>query len=156
VFNSYKGVLCNVIDIGGFTVDIFKVENGIINTASCFSLPDEIITLIAKIQQELLKLNIRLTESQIQDMVIGREPVIFDADVKKIIENMTKEYVENILSKIEEYGFEFRNPSIFTGGGSMMLQNYIQKANKVKYADFLDQFSNARGFKLLLEQELSR
>lgn len=156
VFNSYKGVLCNVIDIGGFTVDIFKVENGIINTASCFSLPDGIITIIAKIQQELLKLNIRLTESQIQDMVIGREPVIFDADVKKIIENMTKEYVENILSKIEEYGFEFRNPSIFTGGGSMMLQNYIQKANKVKYADFLDQFANARGYKILLQQELSR
>ena len=156
VFNSYKGVLCKVIDIGGFMVDIFKVENGIINTASCFSLPDGIITLIAKIQQELLKLNIRLTESQIQDMVIGREPVIFDADVKKIIENMTKEYVENILSKIEEYGFEFRNPSIFTGGGSMMLQNYIQKANKVKYADFLDQFANARGYKILLQQELSR
>ena len=136
MFNSYKGVLCNVIDIGGFTVDIFKVENGIINTASCFSLPDGIITLIAKIQQELLKLNIRLTESPIQDMVIGREPVIFDADVKKIIESMTKEYVEDILSKIEEYGFEFRNPSIFTGGGSMMLQDYIQKDNKVKYVDF--------------------
>lgn len=156
VFNSYKDVLCNVIDIGGFTVDIFKVENGIINTASCFSLPDGIITLIAKIQQELLKLNIRLTESQIQDMIIGREPVIFDADVKKMIEVMSKEYVENILSKIEEYGFEFRNPSIFTGGGSMMLQDYIQKASKVKYVDFLDQFANARGYKILLQQELSR
>lgn len=69
---------------------------------------------------------------------------------------MATKYVENILSKIEEYGFEFRNPSVFTGGGSMMLRDYIQKANKVKYAEFLDQFSNARGFKLLLEQELSR
>lgn len=156
VFNSYKGVLCNVIDIGGFTVDIFKVENGIINTASCFSLPDGIITLIAKIQQELLKLNIRLTESQIQDIIARKEPVIFDTDVKKMIEFMSKEYVENILSRIEEYGFEFRNPSIFTGGGSMMLQDYIQKDNKVKYVDFLDQFANARGYKILLQQELSR
>ena len=38
----------------------------------------------------------------------------------------------------------------------MMLQDYIQKANKVKYADFLDQFANARGYKILLQQELSR
>lgn len=155
-FNSYKNMLCNIIDIGGFTIDIFQVENGIINTTSCFSLPEGVITLIAKVQQELLKTNIRLTETQIQDIIMGKNPVLFDIDVKEIVENMAMEYVENILSKIEEYGFEFRNPSVFTGGGSMMLHDYIQRANKIKYADFLDQFSNARGFKILLEQELSR
>jgi plasmid segregation protein ParM len=155
-FNSYKNMLCNIIDIGGFTIDIFQVENGIINTTSCFSLPDGVITLITKVQQELFKANIRLTETQIQDIILGNNPVLFDMDVKELIETMASEYVGNILSKIEEYGFEFRNPSVFTGGGSMMLRDYIQKANKVKYAEFLDQFSNARGFKLLLEQELSR
>lgn len=155
-FNSYKNMLCNIIDIGGFTIDIFQVENGIIKTTSCFSLPDGVITLIAKVQQELLKTNIRLTEMQIQDIVMGKNPVLFDIDVNELIETMSTEYVENILSKIEEYGFEFRNPSVFTGGGSMMLRDYIQKADKIKYADFLDQFSNARGFKILLEQELSR
>ncbi len=156
VFNSYKDILCNVIDIGGYTVDIFRVENGIIDTASCYSLPDGIITLIANIQQELLKTNIRLTETQIQDIILGREPVIFEADVKEIIKIMTNEYVENILAKIEEYGFEFRNPTVFTGGGSMLLRKYIEESTKVRYADFLDQFANARGFKILLEQELRR
>ena len=69
---------------------------------------------------------------------------------------MTNEYVENILAKIEEYGFEFRNPTVFTGGGSMLLRKYIEESTKVRYADFLDQFANARGFKILLEQELRR
>ena len=156
VFNSYKDILCNVIDIGGYTVDIFRVENGIIDTASCYSLPDGIITLIANIQQELLKTNIRLTETQIQDIILGREPVIFEADVKEIIKIMTNEYVENILAKIEEYGFEFRNPTVFTGGGSMLLRKYIEEFTKVRYADFLDQFANAKGYKILLEQELRR
>jgi len=31
VFNSYKNLLCNVIDIGGYTIDFFRVENGIID-----------------------------------------------------------------------------------------------------------------------------
>jgi plasmid segregation protein ParM len=156
VFNSYRDILCNVIDIGGYTVDIFRVENGIIDTTSCYSLPDGIITLIANIQQELLKTNIRLTETQVQDIILGREPVIFEADVKKIIKAMSNEYVENILAKIEEYGFEFRNPTIFTGGGSMLLRKYIEESTRVRYADFLDQFANAKGYKILLEQELRR
>ncbi len=130
-FNSYKNMLCNIIDIGGFTIDIFQVENGIINTTSCYSLPNGVIMLIAKVQQELLKTNIRLTEMQIQDIIMGKNPVLFDIDVKQLIETMATKYVENILSKIEEYGFEFRNPSVFTGGGSMMLRDYIQKANGV-------------------------
>jgi len=69
---------------------------------------------------------------------------------------MSEEYVENILAKIQEYGFEFHNPTVFTGGGSIMLQDYIEKSNRVKYTDFLDQFANAKGFKILLEQELRR
>ncbi len=154
VFNSYRNLLCNVIDIGGYTIDFFRVENGIIDVSLCYSLPNGIITLIANIQQELLKANIRLTETQIQDIIAGKEPVLFEADIKEMIKVMSEEYVENILAKIEEYGFEFRNPTVFTGGGSMLLQKYIEESSRVKYTEFLDQFANARGYKILLEQEL--
>ena len=156
VFNSYKNLLCNVIDIGGYTIDFFRVENGIIDIKSCYSLPDGIITLIANVQQELLKMNIRLTEGQVQDIIAGKEPVIFEVDVKEMVEVFAKDYTENILSKIQEYGFEFRNATVFTGGGSMLLKRYIEESSRVKYADFLDQFANARGYKILLEQELRR
>jgi plasmid segregation protein ParM len=37
-----------------------------------------------------------------------------------------------------------------------MLQKFIEKCSRVKYVDFLDQFANARGYKILLEQELRR
>ncbi|WP_461039510.1 hypothetical protein [Tepidimicrobium xylanilyticum] len=155
VFNSYRNLLCNVIDIDGYTVDIFRVENGIIDNTSCYSLSDGVITLIANVQQELLKMNIRLTEGQVQDIIGGKEPVIFDADVKGIVEAIAKEeYTESLLAKIQEYGFEFRNATVFTGGGSMLLQKYIEESSRVKYTDFLDQFANARGYKILLEQGL--
>ena len=156
VFNSYRNLLCNVIDIGGYTVDIFRVENGIIDTTSCFSLPEGIITLIANAQQELLKMGIRLTEMQVQDIVAGKKPVIFDDEVDVIVQSVAKEYTEKLLSKIQEYGFEFRNATVFTGGGIILLQKYIEESRKLKYADFLDQFANARGYKILLERELRR
>lgn len=157
IFKDYKDIaLANVIDIGGYTTDFFMVENGIINTATCYSLPNGTITLFASIQQELLKLNINLTEKQIQDIILGKQPILFDADINKMIEIKAKEYVENLLTKIVEYGFEFRNPTIVVGGGGMMLKKYIESSNKIKYVENLDQFANARGYKILLEQELRR
>ena len=114
------------------------------------------ITLFSSIQQELLKLNINLTEKQIQDIILDKQPVLFDIDVNKMIEIKAKEYVENLLTKILEYGFEFRNPTIIVGGGGMMLKKYIESSDRVKYIENLDQFANARGYMILLEQELRR
>ncbi len=157
IFKDYRKVgVANIIDIGGYTTDFFKVENGIIDIGSCYSLPNAVITLFASIQQELLKINIKLTERQIQDIIVGKEPVFFDKSISSMIKKKTEEYVEELLTKILEYGFEFRNPTIFVGGGSMMLKKYIEASNKVKYIENLDQFANAKGYKVLLEQELRR
>ncbi len=157
IFKDYKDIaLANVIDIGGYTTDFFIVENGIINTATCYSLPNGTITLFASIQQELLKININLTEKQIQDIILGKQPVLFDVDINKMIEIKAMEYVENLLTKILEYGFEFRNPTIVAGGGGMMLRKYIESSDKIMYIENLDQFANAKGYKILLEQELRR
>ena len=112
--------------------------------------------MFASIQQELLKININLTEKQIQDIILGKQPVLFDADINKMIEIKVKEYVENLLTKILEYGFEFRNPTIVAGGGGMMLRKYIESSDKIRYIENLDQFANAKGYKILLEQEIRR
>ncbi|MFL0270104.1 ParM/StbA family protein [Candidatus Clostridium radicumherbarum] len=156
LYTAYKNVVCNLVDIGGYTVDLMRIENGIINPATCFSLPYGVITLLTSIQQELLKINVTLTESQISDIIMGVQPVIFDIEVKELIQAKTGEYVDNLLSKILELGFELRNANIFAGGGSMLVKGYIDSSNKVKFAEYLDLFSNAKGYKLLLQQELRR
>lgn len=156
LYSAYKDVTANLIDIGGYTIDFFRIDTGIINPSTSYSIPFGIIILITSIQQELMKLNINLTESQIQDIILGKEPFIFDVEVKQIIQSKTQEYIENLLSKIVEFGFELRIPTIFVGGGSMMLKEYIETTGRVKYSEYLDNFSNARGYKLLLEQELRR
>jgi len=38
----------------------------------------------------------------------------------------------------------------------MMLRKYIESSDKIRYIENLDQFANAKGFKILLEQELRR
>lgn len=155
-YQNYKGVsVANVIDIGGFTVDFFKMEHGMLNPASAYSSPTGIITLLTSIQQELLKQNMNLTEGQIQDLIMGEDPIFFGDSVKEIIQRKTKEYVENLLSKLIENGLELRNTNIFLGGGSTMLKKYIDASDKIKYADYMDNFANANGYKILLENELN-
>ncbi|WP_213818260.1 ParM/StbA family protein [Garciella nitratireducens] len=157
IFKDYKDIsTINVIDIGGFTTDFFIIEDGLINVSSCFSLQNGVITLFASIQQELFKVNINLTEKQIRDIILGSQPVLFDANVNSMVETKAQEYVDDLLSKILEYGFEFRNPTVIIGGGGMMLNKYIESSERVKYIENLDQYANARGYKILLEQELSR
>lgn len=95
-------------------------------------------------------MNIGLTEGLIQDIIAGKEPVIFEADVKGIVGAIAKEYTENLLAKIQGHGFEFPNTTVFTGGESILLWEYIEESSRVKYTDFLDQFANACGYKILL------
>lgn len=155
-FGEYRGVTANLIDIGGYTIDFFRMDNGIINPSTSFSIPNGIITLLTSIQQELMKLNINLTDGQIEEILLGKEPFIFDIEVKQMIELKAQEYVENLLCKIVEMNFELRNACIFVGGGSLLLKKYIEATEKVKYTEYLDNFSNAKGYKLILQQELRR
>jgi plasmid segregation protein ParM len=73
------------------------------------------------------------------------------------IEERTQIYVEELLDKLKEYGFEMKiNPTIFVGGGSMLLQKYIENSPKIGYMEVLDSFANVKGFELLAKQAVSR
>jgi plasmid segregation protein ParM len=156
IYSAYKGVTANLFDIGGYTVDFFRIDNGIINPSTSYSIPNGVIILITSIQQELMKLNINLTDGQVEEIILGKEPFIFDIEVNQMVELKTQEYVDNLLSKILEMGFELRNACIFVGGGSLLLKKYIEATERIKYSEYLDNFSNSKGNKLLLEQELRR
>jgi hypothetical protein len=78
-------------------------------------------------------------------------------NIKSLIEEKTQIYVEELLDKLKEYGFEMKiNPTIFVGGGSMLLQKYIENSPKIGYMEVLDSFANVKGFELLAKQAVSR
>lgn len=156
-YNNYKDVpVLNLIDLGGYTLDILIINKGVLNIKSCHSLMTGVITLISDIQQELLKNNINLTESQIEDAIKDEEILVFDESVTEIIRKKAQAYVTKMIDQIIEKGFELRNITLFCGGGSELLKNLIIKDERLKYVEFLkdSSFSNARGYEILLKQEL--
>lgn len=154
LFNDYKDIsTVNVIDIGGMTIDIFKTEFSIINVTTCHSITRGIITLLAEIEQELLKDNIRLSEKQIEEVILGKDVYLFDENIRIIVMDKVKDYVSEILGSIMEKGFELRNPTLFVGGGSTLIKNILEDNKNLKYIEFLDQFANANGYLMLLKQE---
>lgn len=157
-FSDYRGVpLINCCDIGGGTTDCFKMESGIINISSCFSLGIGIIHLFNGIAQEALASGLHLTESQIQQIILGKQPMFEDEGISKAIEEATEQFVSKLLSQIAEHGLELKlNPSVFVGGGSILLKKYIEAKN-IGYTEIIsDTFANAKGFDLLARQKLLR
>ena len=102
----------------------------------------------------------------VQDMVYSDQPIkksisedladIYQ-DLKDFIYNKAKTFTDELLDKLKEHGFEMRiNPNIFMGGGSLLLKQFIEKRNEPFYMEFLDQFSNVRGYETLTKQSVEK
>ena len=128
----------------GYTIDVFTVEKGLLNIKSCISLTTGIVTLLNSIKQEILSLGIEINEEQIEDTILGENISFFqNEDIKTLIEDKTQIYVEELLDRLKEYGFEMKiNPTIFVGGGSLLLQKHIENSPKIGYVEVLDSFAN--------------
>jgi plasmid segregation protein ParM len=155
-FSEYKNLaLCNVVDIGGGTTDCYVMEHGILNTSSCFSLPIGVIHLFNSIVQQTLALGYHLTESQIQQIIFGKQPVFQGEGISKIVNETTIRFTQNLLSQVAEHGFELRlNPTVFCGGGAILLKQFLEE-NNTGYTEIIeDSCANAKGFEMLAKQKL--
>lgn len=148
--NDYKQVDAVCIDIGGYTVDACEVEKGLkLNVGTARSYNSGIIKLYKDIQQELLKYNIMLNENQIENVIRNNAPLFLNEDIVNVINNKVVQYTNNLIGDISET-YELKvNPTIFIGGGSCLLKKYLENNNKVGYVEFLDEYSNCRGYEIL-------
>ena len=153
-FNQYRGISrINLIDIGGYSVDAFVVEKGILNIKSCISLSGGIVFLFNDIKQEILSLGMEIHEVQIEEILMASDTCFADQGLKDLIYKKAKTFTEELLDKLKEHGFEMKiNPNVFMGGGSLLLKQFIEKRNEPFYMEFLDQFSNVRGYEILTKQ----
>jgi len=153
--NEYKQIDAVCIDIGGYTTDIFEIEKGLkLNIATARSYNNGIIKLFKDIQQELLKQNIMINENQIENVIRKNAPLFFNEDIINIINQKAEQYTNNLLGEINE-SFEIKvNPIIFIGGGSCLLRKYIESSSKVGYTEFLDEYSNCRGYEILTKKAM--
>ena len=107
-------------DIGGWTVDIMRLDNRIPNAASCRSLELGMIRCLDEIAEQVRRsLNLSLTGAQIENVLRG-SPDSMDDRVKAIIQREAGLYARRILSAIAEAGLDCRAmPVVFLGGGAV-------------------------------------
>lgn len=142
-----------VIDIGGYTTDVLTLNNGIPDSSNSISLSNGVITMNNAIKNRIDQAyNTSIDESQIEDVLLGRENIISN-DMKEIINEEASNYAKEMLLELNEQKISLNiTPAIFVGGGSLLIKPFIESSNMVGRCEFIeDQEANAKGYENLMQ-----
>ena len=141
-------------DIGGWTVDIMRLDNRIPHAASCRSLELGMIRCLDEISEQIRRgLGLSMTAAQIESVLRGDASHV-NEDAKKIIYQEAERYTKRLLSAIAESGLDVRAmPAVFLGGGATLLKHHASAADGLCRPIILDDVClNAKGYERLTER----
>ena len=143
-----------VADIGGWTVDLMRLDDRIPNAATCRSLELGMIRCLDEISEQIRRnLGLSMTAAQIES-VLRCDSNRVSEDAKRIIRQQADAYVARLLSAITESGLDARAmPAVFLGGGTALLKRHVSAADGLFHPIILDDVSlNAKGYERLAAQ----
>jgi plasmid segregation protein ParM len=144
-------------DVGGWTVDVMRLDNGLPDASACRSLELGMIRCLDEIGEQIRRsLGLSMTAAQIET-VLREEPCGVDGRAKEIIQTEGRRYTQRLLSAIAESGLDARAmPVIFMGGGASVVKRHVSPQDGLCRAIYLeDVCANAKGYERLAGQ-LSR
>ena len=142
-------ILC---DIGGWTIDLMRLDNRIPDAASCRSLELGMIRCLDETAEQLRRaLGLSLTAAQIEGVLRGDSGSV-DRRPREIIQREAERYARRILSSILESGLDPRAmPVIFLGGGAGLMKRYLPSGEALCRPVILDDVSlNAKGYERIV------
>ena len=145
-----------VADIGGWTVDLMRLDNRIPNAATCRSLELGMIRCLDEIGEKVRQMfGVSMADPQIEAVLRGSAGSI-DERVKAVIHAQADRYVRELLSAVVESGLDVRAmPTIFLGGGAALLKRHVSATDGLCRPLILDDVSlNAKGYERLTERML--
>ena len=143
-----------VADIGGWTVDLMRLDNRIPNAASCRSLELGMIRCVDEISEQVRRLfGLSMTTAQIESALRGSFGGM-DERIRAVIHTQAGKYARNLLSAVTESGLDIRAmPAIFLGGGAALLKRHLSATDGLCRPLILDDVSlNAKGYERLVGQ----
>ena len=143
-----------VADIGGWTVDLMRIDNLLPNAATCRSLELGMIRCLDTISEQIRRSrDISMTSAQIESALRGSVSNL-DSGAKEIIRTEAEKYVSQLLSAIQECGLDYRAmPMILLGGGASLFKSHVPPAVAPCRLFLLDAVTlNAKGFERLCGQ----
>ena len=143
-----------VADIGGWTVDLMRLDNGVPNAAACRSLELGMIWCMDEAREQVRReLGVSVTDAQIERVLSGKACSL-DVGVQKVIDRQGDVYTRQLLSAVMEAGFDLHTlPVVMLGGGAAVVSRRVSEEKGVSRAFALeDDKVNAEGFERILEQ----
>ena len=145
-----------VADIGGWTVDLMRLDGRMPNAATCRSLELGMIRCLDEIAEQIRRsLGLSMTAAQIEHILNGGTGM--DEQAQKIIHKEAGAFTRRLLSAIAESGLDARAmPAIFLGGGAALMKRHVRAADGLCRPLILDDVClNAKGYERLVEQLLA-
>ena len=107
-----------LMDIGGWTVDMMRLDNGSASAGTCRSLELGMIRCLDEAREQVLRdTGLSLTDAQIERVLSG-QPCSMDEEARGVIERQGRQYTEHLLSAAMEAGFDLKAlPVVILGGG---------------------------------------
>jgi len=143
-----------LMDIGGWTVDLMRLDNSVPNAATCRSLELGVIRCVDEITEQVRR-NTGLSVTDIQiERVLNGQSCSMDPAAKEIIVRQGRLYTEKILSAIMEAGFDLKAiPSVIMGGGASILKRHVTPQDGLCRQIYLtDVHANASGYERIVGQ----
>ncbi|MEX1377295.1 MAG: ParM/StbA family protein [Eubacteriales bacterium] len=136
-----------VCDVGSWTVDVMRLDNGVPNADTCRSLELGTIRMVDEILEQVRRVTgLSITSSQVEQLLSGKD-CSMDIRAKEIVIDQGKTYIDRLIRSLLEAGFDTSAvPIIFIGGGSSLIRENIGN-NKICSMTIVDDIcANAKGY----------
>ena len=147
-----------LMDIGGWTVDLMRLDNGVPNASTCRSLELGMIRCIDETKEQIRRdIGLSGTDAQVERVLAGK-PCSMDEDARSIIRKQGRIYTERLLSAAMESGFDLKAiPVVMLGGGATVVKTNVNPQDGLCRVFALpDDKVNAEGFERILGQFAGR
>ena len=127
-----------VADIGGWTVDLMRLDGRIPNATTCRSLELGMIRCIDEAKEQVRRsLGLSVTDAQIERVLAG-EPCSLEETAQTVIRQQGRLYVEHLFSAAMEAGFDLKAlPVVMLGGGAALAKRCTAPQDGLCRAFFL-------------------
>ena len=143
-----------LMDVGGWTVDLMRLDNGIPNASTCRSLELGMIRCIDEAKEQVRReTGLSVTDAQVERVLAG-QMCSMDENARSVIQKQGRIYTEALLSAAMEAGFDLKAvPAVMLGGGASVIQRGIRPQDGLRRVfTLLDDKVNAEGFERILGQ----
>ena len=137
-----------LMDIGGWTVDLMRLDNGVPNASTCRSLELGMIRCIDETKEQIRRdIGMSVTDAQVERVLAGKA-CSMDEEARSIIQKQGRLYTERLLSAAMESGFDLKAiPVIMLGGGAAVVKGNVSEQDGLcRVFALIDDRVNAEGF----------